>query len=252
MEELTFQENLSLNNNREHLKVLQGELRVTNEQLTKVYDDLAKAKDYLVNVQSESAELISKSVKIVSDINETKATQDRREKSLLERENKQLEVDKAFQQKTLESIQELENINREIVQSKSKHEISLKSKEEEIRTLEDKIITFKEEIKNNEKENKKQLRVKKNIENEIIRLSSENEEAKKKLDKFQDDSYKEMKKTILLIEAEKAKIKNPLELIKREQEKLETLKNDLAIIKVRLTRQFEEQNPEKGLPLELQ
>ena len=252
MEELTFQENLLINNSREHLKIIQGNLRLANEELTKVYDELAKAKNYLANVQLESERIISESVKTISDINKTKSVQDKRGKILLEREIKQLEVDKAFQQKTLESIQELEDINREVVQIKSKHEIFIKSKEEEIGNLEDKIITLKKEIINNEKENKDKLRVKKEIENEIIRLSSEREEVKKALDGFKKDSSAKMSETTRLIHEEKAKIKNPLELIKREQEKLDILKRDLDIIRLRLSNQFRKQNPDKILPIELQ
>ena len=61
-----------------------------------------------------------------------------------------------------------------------------------------------------------------------------------------------MSETTRLIHEEKAKIKNPLELIKREQEKLDILKRDLDIIRLRLSNQFRKQNPDKILPIELQ
>ena len=250
--EFTHSEQLELDNSREHLKVVQGNLRIASGELSGVLSQLKEAREKLADVIKFRESLIGANLQLLKEQDERSVAQDRRETTILNRENKQLEVDKLFQQKTLESINELEDINRKMVIAKSQHGKLIESQDEEIKSLEEKIITLKEKVTNYEETIREQSGVKKEQENEVLRLGSEIEEAQKRLDKFMSDSNKVMAITARLIDEEKAKIKNPLELIKREQEKLETLRNDLAIIKVRLTQQFERQNPEKGLPLELQ
>lgn len=252
MEELTFQENLLINNSREHLKVMSGNLRIASEELSNVLRELIEGRKTLKYIVELKEQITVENVQIVSTQDERSAAQDRRESFLLLRENKQLEVDKAFQKKTLESIGELEDINRQTILAKSQHGKLIDSQEEEIKIFEDKIINLKTEILNNEETIKEQSGVKKEQENEILGLTSQIEEAKKGLIKFISQSQEFMVETNKTIDEEKSKIQNPLELIKREQEKLERLKTDLAILKVRLTQQFKSQNPESNIPLELQ
>ena len=252
MEEFTFQEQLQLQNSREHLKVVTGNLRIASEELSRVLGDIKQSRTKLSESERERHNVLSEIAEKSKEFSETKSAQDKREASLLERENKSDEKEKETKERILIATQELDGVNRETSQIKSKNNDLINKYSSIIIQLEQKLGEILTSIKENEEINENKLGEQKKLENEITRIIEEKEKVQKEVNEMRKNYSDEMSKCVKLIQEEKNKIGEPLKLIKREQEKLDILRNDLLIIKHRLRQQYEQQNPEKIIPRELQ
>ncbi len=113
---------------------------------------------------------------------------------------------------------------------------------EDIRSKKDEQeITYQEQVK-----------LRKDVENDINRFRDEKETEFKGLERFKKESEQERGGISRIIQEEKNKIINPLKLLQHETEIYNKKINNLAIIKSRLIKQFNAQNPDKVLPIELQ
>lgn len=250
--ELSYEDKLRLENTKEHLQVILGNLRIVNGELTTVLEQVKEERLKLKDVMDYREKIVIANLDITFTQNQRHKDLDRREVYILQRENEIELKDKEHEENISKALKELEDINSKIALAKSNYENSTTTQENEIETLKDKIITLKKEIGNYEEKIKEQFGIETKLKNENDRLSCEIEEAQKRLGKFNLEASKEMEETNKLIDTEKEKIKNPLELVRKETEQLEQLNRDLATIKARLTIQFKEQNPKRNLPIELQ
>src|SRR3990167_6029251 len=207
MSELTYEEKLKLDNSKEHLKVVLDNVRIESEKLSGVFEDLAKTKLELANIVKLKDEIIFQNLSAKSDIDEIKASQDRREESLLERENKLKEDDEKIQLKIFEANKVLEDIENKSRISLSNYLKTIDAQNIVLIDYQNNIENLQEKISQYEKTIKEQFEFKTKQENEILGLNKQNEEVQKELKKFQEESFKEMKETIILIDKEKDKIK---------------------------------------------
>lgn len=249
--ELTYEERLQLDNSKEHLKVVLSNVRIASEKLTLILNDIKIFSEKLENLKLENIRVSSETNDIKKDILSKKAIQDRREISLLERENNIKRLDAELELSVSKTKKELEDINRQILLSQSNYENIIRGKKNEVKTLEDKIETLKNETKQCEAKITERFELSDNLEKEVEKLNEEIKEKQKILTKFINESDLAVKEITKTIDGEREKIKNPLMLIKTEQEKLDTKKKDLDIIRLRLSNQFKAQNPDKLLPIEL-
>jgi hypothetical protein len=107
MEELSYEDNLNLQNNKEHLRVVLGNVRIASEELTQLYNEISSVNKLLVQARRDRDSILEVASKAAIETSEEKVAQDKRGAVLFEKENKQLEVDKLFQQKILEAIMNL-------------------------------------------------------------------------------------------------------------------------------------------------
>lgn len=252
MEELSYEDNLKLQNSKEHLKVVLSNIHIASEELSGILSQIKDARFSLADVIEYRDKIISDNLRIVSEQNEHSAQQDRRENNLIERETKLDTQENELEDKITKSESILKEIIRNISIFRSQHEDAIRHHTEKVNELKCNISSLEEQTKQNEEIIKEKLFIKQSIENEITRLNSESEEAQKSLDKFRKDSAVEMEKTRAELQDEINKTSVPRETLRAEQEKLEILKSDLDIIKDRLKQQFMEQNPTRILPIELQ
>ncbi len=246
--ELTYEEKLELDNNKEHLQIVLVNIRMANQELEEVLEQIDEAQEEL-----NELEILKNKIKEINSEEVRKRFDIQHNSLLLKKQVDYLLSLKAdLEKEVTQKEKKLEDVIKKISLSKSQHGIETTNQAEEITRGERKIKSLNEEIGRNEKENKEQLRVKTSITNEIAGLNSKLEEAQKELERFLKDSSVKMEEVTTLIGLEKEKIQNPLANLRFEAEKLEREKKDIAIIKRRLTKQFKEQNPEKVLPIELQ
>lgn len=250
--ELSFEEQLKLTNSKEHLKVVQSNIRIANEQLSDILNKVSKAKEELIS-SKEELEIISLSSKdILNKIEEKQNELNNKELSLFKRESLIDDKEKVSQ----ENIKVLDNTIKELKSSivilKNNYNKQKELLDNDIVVLNNKIKELKLVLNELTEDYKSKSSLKRNIEDEINILITTKERLEKELDSFKKQSSIEMDKISLLINEEKGKITAPLDLLRREQNKLEKEKINLAIIKNRLTQQFKNQNPNKLLPIELQ
>lgn len=250
--ELTYEEKLKLGDTQEHLRIVLENVRIANNQLVAYLNLIEEANNKVVELEKQKEELSKKIIEESSVHEEKTIALNKRESSVSKREESIDTREKEVLEKIAKATKELEGINREINLAKSRYEKSKSDKEREIKTLEEKISTHTDKIREHEETIKNKLRNKKSIEDEIIGLTSSKERAEKELSDFINTSNSEMQKINQSIAEEREKVKNPVELMKLETQKLQTLKEDLDVIKARLTEQFKLQNPDKQLPIELQ
>lgn len=250
--ELTYEEKLQLDNSIEHLRVVQSNLRIVNGELSMVLALVNAANSDLIKVTQDKERIQKENTKFLEDISEIKSSQDRREISLNEKENKIIEREKEVDKRVSQANNELDKINETARLSLSNYLKTIDAQNIILNDYRNSIELLKKEINENKETIEEQSRVKTKQENELIGLNNKIEEAQKELARFIIKSNLTQEATIKLIEDEKDKIKNPLELIKREQDKLDKLKDDISIIRLRLSQQFKRQNPDKILPIELQ
>lgn len=250
--ELSYEEQLQLDNSKEHLRVVLSNLRIASDELSTVFVNLEKAKTDLAQAQQDTERINRENSEALLGISLKQSAQNNGENSLNQKESEILELVKKSELKISDANTELEGINKQIALSKSKYDKFTIDKDREVKTHKEEVTRIKGEIGKDREDIRQRLIVKHNIENEIIRLSSEKEKAEKELNSFRDNSILEMRKISEEIEQEKDKIKNPLEAVRRETEKLEILRNDLEIIKTRLRDVYKDKNPEGTFPIELQ
>lgn len=251
MEELTYEEQLKLANSREHLKIVLGNIRIANETLTQLYNQISSSQKLLVQSVKDRDAVIESSSKISIDILEKTANQNKREEYLLERENELKKIEEEYGNKFFQYEKELKDKKIEIASIKSESNKLVNLYSNILNDIQNQIDRLNIELKSIDEEYKEKLSYKKNIEDEIFKLNSEKEEAEKKLNKFIIESKFTIEATNKLIEEEKNKVSKPREALRLETEKLETFRTDLLIIKNRLREQFEKQNPKKIVPIEL-
>ena len=252
MSELTYEEKLQLDNGKEHLKVIQSNLRIASEELSNTLKLTEQAKLALEKSYHDREVVLKLTNETWDKVNTKVKELDNREESLISRENKINEKEKETQDKILNANKSLEDINETARISLSNYLKTIDAQNIVLTNYQNEISLLEREIESYRLEVNKQSKIKADIEKEIAELSEQKDKAEKTLKKFQDESFDEMKKTILMIDKEKEKIKNPLELIRTEQDKLDKLKDDINIIRLRLSQQFKRQNPDTMLPIELQ
>lgn len=246
--ELTYEEELQLDNSKEHLQTVLVNIRMANEELEEVLGEVEDARIELATQEAirdkiKEGNLVEIKKRIATE--QYSLTISKKIKLLLL-------IEGNLKSSITEAEDKISLLNNRISELNSIYEKSIRDKARKVAEYTNEIKVNRRKITEHEEKNHQQLRVKQSIENEIAELYSVLEEAKKGLMKFLFKAQKIMEETQKLIEEEKSKIQNPLDLIRRETEKLEILKSDLATIKARLTQQFKDQNPEKNLPIELQ
>ena len=250
--ELTYEETLQLGNSKEHLKVVLGNLRIANEELSKTLELTKQANIALDRAYQDRDIVVRVSTETWNKITTKAVELDNLEKSLIVREEKivnkenKFEVEISIAENKLKNLEEQSNL---LTNKYLKVVGELKSTITEYQTD---IALLKIELEELNEETKKKYLIKKDGENEIIRLSDQKESLEKEISKLTKDFQDKLLEVVRLIEEEKAKIVLPRELLKREQDKLEITKKDLAILRNRLQIQFQQQNPDKILPIELQ
>lgn len=252
MEKLTYEEKLQLDNNKEHLKVVQGNLRIANEELNAIYKNIKLSKDEFEQLSKKnrdvSCETVAKRIEI-----ETKSSElDRKEQSISIREGKVDQREKEINEKIAESTKGLRGIEEKIRIKQVQNENLLTDYAIKIAQEKDNLLKLKDEIIQYEKDKKlRNIEIKK-LENEELGLNYKIEEKRKELESIRKDFEKDIERTRKTIEEEKAKIENPMKLLEIETEKYNTKMHNLMILDGRLKKQFAKLNPDKVLPLELQ
>ena len=250
--ELTYEEKLQLDNSIEHLRVVQGNLRIASEELSNTLRLIEQARTDLSKSYQDREIVIKLSNETWDKANIKVNELNSREESIVSRENKIDEREKEVDKRVSQATDKLNKIDKDIKISSSNYLKTVDAQNIALINLQYKLESTQSQIKNNEEDIKEQSSIKTKQENEIVGLTNQIKEAQKGLSKFLFDAEDKMTEITQSIEDEKDKIKNPLELVKREQDKLDKLKNDLGIIRTRLTAQFERQNPRGILPIELQ
>jgi len=250
--EASYEQILQLENVQAHLKVVQGNIRTANEELVNLNSKISSERELLRNLNKEKELILNEysdtvnrykktdivvygNKKKIGLLESTIANASEEYQNLLKDTSKELSRKEA-------SISELKNNKNELIDIYSTIILDLNSK----------IISLNEIVDRKENEKMVASEEAREIELKVDALKNEYQNIKNNLAKFKEESDKEIARIAIVIEEEKDKIRNPLGLLGREVEKLEVLKNDLAIIKMRLTHQFKRQNPDKLLPIELQ
>lgn len=250
--ELTYEEKLQLDNGKEHLQVVLGNIRIASGELTKIYELLAEAKIDISKANEDKERILRENSEALLEISIKRSDLDNWEKSIILKDNAIKEKEKDMQSKIAVANSKLEEINNKIAISESNYGKIINDKGREIEILTDTIRELNYEIEKLKEESKQKLGIKTKLENEISGLSNQIEEAKKEFERFKVISKDEIESIIVQQEQEREKIKNPLETIKFEQSKLDRKLLNLQIIKARLTKQFKAQNPDMDLPIDLQ
>lgn len=252
MEELSYQEQLNLENSREHLRVILNNLRVANGELSDVLKRTADAEKNL--------EVINTERDLLATIVSTKRREiDDKETELNNRESILNDEKSKFEDKRAGIIQELElltnKLNGLVVQinvSKSEHNRLVELRNITISQLNDKIENLKtisDEQQNTTNEKRGEI---KKLEDEVDRLNTQIQEAKKDLESFMLTSFSQKEEIKKLLDEERMKISKPLSILRDAEELLKKKEKNLAIIKARLVKQFILQNKNLTLPIDLQ
>lgn len=250
--ELTYEEQLKLENSKEHLKVVLSNVAIASNRLEKLYSQIEEAESKLKDTLSKNDSIIKKNIEILTGLEILKSSFDKREAIIIAKEGRLISEDRQREEKIVKQNSEIDRLTNQIAILTSKNDSIVNMYSGMILDLKQQLNTLKNNIVENEKINQEKLIIKKELENEIIGLRVEIEEAKKEFEKFKVNAKSELASIIIEQEQEKEKIKNPLELIKREQDKLDSKERALNIIKARLTKQFRLQNPDVILPIDLQ
>lgn len=245
---LTYLEQLELDNSTEHLKVVQGNVCDANKKLIGILNIIEQANAEVIELQNIKDGLLKEIDRATTKLMDIKFSVIDKEKI----HKKLFKSIETLESKKVELNTTLEDIKKEINLSKSQHENTTSTQKERVAVTEKQIITLKEEKRTHEEERKNRFRDKKKLEDEIISLTSTKERLGKEVSDFKTKSSDEMVSIDDAIEKEKAKIKNPISLIRLETEKLKNFRTDLQILSGRLAEQFKLQNPGKNLPIELQ
>lgn len=249
--ELTYEEQLQMVNSKEHLKVVLSNVRIANEELSSVLNDIKKARNTLEDVIIFRDKIKEDNFKIVSEQEAKSKELNNKESTLITRETNLKEAENLWLEKAENAKLEMEKFQLEKNKIISENNNLIAQYTVLIGELSNNLASLGEEIKKNEEENKRQLGNKKELENEISRLTFEKQEAEKDLEKFRKDIAKEMVAANLKLEEEKAKASEPLRIVRAETERNEIARKDLEIIRKRLIKRFKELNPERILPVEL-
>lgn len=250
--ELTYEEKLKLGNSRAHLEVVLFNIRIANEELSFVLDQIKENKKKLEEIIEFREELRGDNNKIVFAYNIRASQLDDKELALIKRENQILIKEKQSYHELEQAQKKLNDINEESRISFNNYIKTIDSQKLIITNNQTDIALLKLELENANKENQQQDILKKELENEITGLTDQKETLRKEIDNLTKDYNKKLEQIQVAIKTELQKIKNPLALVKREQEKLDIEKRDIAIVRRRLFTQHKKQNPDKLLPIELQ
>ena len=249
---LTYEEQLRLDNNKEHLIVVQSNLRIANDKLNETLDkismgnlDIVRLCKKQIKIEEESILVKKNSDLITTRINEEKELLISR-KTIVDEKEKELKED------IIKVNNILFDINDQIRLKNSEYEKLIKTKSIEIEIIEDKIRNLKEEKKNEVRGIEESSDTKIELEREVIFLKEVKDRLVKKIDKIRIESINEMNEITEKIEDEKEKINNPLKLMEFETRKLNNYKRNLDVLRGRLLKQFSKQNPNRILPIELQ
>ncbi len=252
MAELTYEEKLQLDNNKEHLKVVQGNLRIANEELNTLYKNIELSKTVLEQSLKKnhdiSQEISDKKIQIESKLSEVGI----KEQSVSIREGKIDQREKEINEKIAESTKGLRGIEEKIKINQVQNENILTDYVIKIAQERENLLKLKDEIIQYEKDKKFRLSEIKKLENEELGLNYKIEEKRKELENLRKDFEKDIERTRQTIEEEKTKIENPMKLLAVETEKYNVKMHNLMILEGRLKKQFNKLNPDKVLPLELQ
>lgn len=251
MEELNYEEQLKYENTKEHMKVVLSNVRIASDTLSKLLKNIEDASAKLYSIEKKAEEINNICNEKESFISEKLIALENKEKLINQREekvnNKEIEV--------LEKIDTAQNKLSEIfiaidIANSRYEDITTKNKKE-LFELTEKIKNTKiklDDLCNSEDKLKEELYKLERLKSKIIVLI---EEENKKFENIKSIHEQELSEIEYKINIERKKIKNPLLLLKTEQDKLSILKDDLRVIQARLTQQFKQQNPEKNLPIEL-
>ena len=249
---LTYLEQLDLQNNKEHLQIVLDNLRIANGELSSVLVELKIAKSILESLKTERGD-------VISDIESRKKVINEKENVLIEKEislNKQ-ELDLNDKRSDialeLEKLQaKMQTVLNDISFELSNHNKIIEDKKKEIAELDNNILSLKE--KNNEQKdtaNKISEDIKK-LENERDRINSEIEEKSKTSERTRISLEAELEDTRRRVDIELERVSVPMEQLKLQESVVDRKLKNLEIIKKRLTKQFRVQNPDAGLPIDLQ
>lgn len=245
---LSYSDKLKLENTKEHLQIVLRNTADANRELNIILASIEDARSDFQTLQNLSKalddEIISQSKKSISIQEKIKSQTAHTE--YLNGTEKKLAADIDTH------IGKLNSILRQVHELEATYGTVIRTEEEKIEAIKAEIINLEDQKTSNEKANKEQSRKTKKQEDEYARLNYQIEEAQQRLTNLNKAYLDEMDKTTQLIQIEKDKIKNPLELILTESAKLDTKTRNMEIIGRRLTEQFKKQNPEKNLPIELQ
>lgn len=245
--ELTYDETLQLGNSKEHLKTVLVNIRIANEELEEVLIQIEDAKlklkeleDQTISIQENNLIEFKKSI----SIKKFRIT-------LTEKINSLVPVYEKLITGIQESEEYIKTIDSKLSELNSKYVSTIRDKEKEVKTLEEKIAGLEEEVRNCEEKIRERVILGQRIEIETINLKHEKEKEEKMLREAIADATSKLEAANKELEAEKAKIVNPLRLISEENDKLDKRYRNLEILESRLRKQFRALNPDKVLPLEL-
>lgn len=249
MQELSYEEKLKLENTKEHLNVVLGNLRIANNELALV---LKEAREKKVSVDESNKKLRQLGIvyeKILSDIRERNTVINNREKSITEREEK-VSSDEEDSKRRLDSLNSIvkyaeDRLTRlELDYKKYRHELTvdLGKETEKIESLLYEIETY-EDTKNKISQDIKEL------ENERIRLDTEIENSKRTLKDLKAEEERELSRIRIEIELEKEKIARPMELLAETSAIVDKKQKNLSTLEARFRKEFKRIHPNLNPPI---
>lgn len=243
MEELTYEEKLKLENTKEHLRIVQENLRIANSKLE---ESLAVRKEEdikLENVKAESARILQESALTLQTIKERTVQLDNREASVTERENK-ITLSEEINVKEIEKAQaKLKEIEASGVAKLTEKKVELEQATSDFNRA---IELYSHYSLLAEEKNKELTLVletihKENIELELLITQRKEEEVY--FSKFKEDAEKEKKEIQLLIESEKEKIEAPMQLLLVTEDRVDRKLRNAELLRARIQTTFDENYP---------
>lgn len=250
--ELTYEEYLKLGNGKEHLKVVLGNLRIANSQLTEILSQITEHKSSLSKLQSDKDGIMREMsyaqhehMSKISELNNREASLDEREKKFTTKE-RAANAELSFITKKIDSAKLEYNILKSKLNKDNNDLVAIiNAREQELETIKEEINEYTNVASQKSQDIKK-------LENERIGLTTEIESARRDHSDFKRDSEKEQQEILSRIAAEVERLKVPNQLLDEREESIEKKTKNLSVIEYRLIRQFKQLNPDKLLPIELQ
>lgn len=250
--ELTFEEKLKLDNSKEHLQVVLGNLRIVNNELTEKLKELADVRNSLKDVIEYRDIIIADNTKILSNQSARFAELENKELGLVERENTLDNREDDVNSRILEANNKLEKLKTDYTMNSTICNVNLNSIKakifdsmKEFELIQSKIQEY-ENIANEKSQDISEL------ENERVRLAVRKEEEERALEDFKRKAEREKAIILAEIETEKEKVSIPRQLLLEREEFIERKNKNLETLRLRLQEKYKRFNPGKPVPIELQ